>query len=208
LKNFQLEIAMKEVIKPRLWILGAGFSRHAGGPLLNDLFSETAEYYFEDAQLTHQAALKKIGRLFREKVFKPNGSSTGCFWAHAEEFLEKIDLLAETGSPRSLVEMFVSHCSEAFLKTPEQLRWYARSRICKEVDDYIHKIPSDSERLQRVGKSRQSVWFQRIGQGISQCFEVIPFDQFGDLVQALVQAFAVLAFHQVFCRASENGLAR
>lgn len=139
---------MKEVKKPRVWILGAGFSRHAGGPLLNDLFSETAEYYFEDAQPTHQAALKKIGRLFRQKLPTPNTMETGRFWAHAEEFLEKIDQLAEMGEPKALVEMFVDHCCDDSLKTPEQLRYYARSRICKEVDDYIHTIPIDSERLQ------------------------------------------------------------
>jgi SIR2-like domain len=139
---------MKEVKKPRVWILGAGFSRHAGGPLLNDLFSETAEYYFEDAQPTHQAALKKIGRLFRQKLPTPNIRETGRFWAHAEEFLEKIDQLAEMGEPKALVEMFVDHCCDDSLKTPEQLRYYARSRICKEVDDYIHTIPMDSERLQ------------------------------------------------------------
>lgn len=139
---------MKEVIKPRVWILGAGFSRHAGGPLLNDLFSETAEYYFEDAEPTHQAALKKIGRLFRQKLPKPNTQETGWFWAHAEEFLEKIDQLAEMGGPKELVEMFVNDCSEESLKNPQQLRYYARSRICKEVDDYIHNIPVESERLQ------------------------------------------------------------
>lgn len=139
---------MKEVIKPRVWILGAGFSRHAGGPLLNDLFSETAEYYFEDAEATHQAALKKIGRLFRQKLPKLTPQETGWFWVHAEEFLEKIDQLAEMGGPKELVEMFVNHCCEESLKTPEQLRYYARSRICKEVDDYIHCIPAESERLQ------------------------------------------------------------
>lgn len=139
---------MKEVKKPRVWILGAGFSRHAGGPLLNDLFSETAEYYFEDARPTHQAALKKIGRLFRQKLLKPDTQETSWFWAHAEEFLEKIDQLAAMGEPKALVEMFVDHCCDDFLKTSEQLRYYARSRICKEVDDYIHRIPAESERLQ------------------------------------------------------------
>jgi small-conductance mechanosensitive channel len=139
---------MKEVKKPRVWILGAGFSRHAGGPLLNDLFSEQAEYYFENPQSTHHTGLKKIGRLFREKMFKLNKPATGCFWAHAEEFLEKIDQLAEIGSPKTLIEMFSNHCCEDFLKTSGQLMWYARSRICKEVDDYIHTIPMDSERLQ------------------------------------------------------------
>ena len=30
-----------------VWIVGAGFSRHAGGPLMYDLFSETADAFLE-----------------------------------------------------------------------------------------------------------------------------------------------------------------
>lgn len=41
-----------------------------------------------------------------------------------------------------------------------------------------------------VGKSLQCVWIERIRNRLGQVFKPAAFNQFGDLVQALVQAFA------------------
>jgi hypothetical protein len=48
---------------------------------------------------------------------------------------------------------------------------------------------------ERIRQPFAAVHAEQFSQSISQRFRPIPFDQFGNLVQALVQAFGIVAFH-------------
>ncbi len=75
-----------------VWVLGAGFSRSLGAPLLDDLFSEQLDGLVRAAygdsrypRLYSQAA-KVVRRLYREHHPR--------HWRDAEEFLDRLDLAA------------------------------------------------------------------------------------------------------------------
>ncbi len=74
-----------------------------------------------------------------------------------------------------------------------------------------HRRPQSiilSPETKPVDKPLQCLRVERIRQRFDQHFRSIPFDQFGDLVQALVQAFAIVAFRSEFYGISVAGLFR
>jgi len=97
--------------KKTVWILGAGFSRPLGGPLLYDLLSHKgrmqARARFGDA-FAHDTAIVYT-------VFEDGHRTDSQLWQHAEEFLEVVDLARDrdpaemsdhrTATSRLLLEM-------------------------------------------------------------------------------------------------------
>lgn len=90
-----------------VWILGAGFSRSLGGPLLDDLLSMRSWSRFcaqdpkweEDEDLNQTYALYHYGRGFPEGyIFHPDGVGLvgQKFWRSAEEFLEFLNSGSES----------------------------------------------------------------------------------------------------------------
>ena len=77
--------------KKTVWILGAGFSRSLGGPLLYDLLSlkgqREAEARFGSK---HRQATEIVYGVYQDGLNENLG-----LWAHAEEFLEVVDLATE-----------------------------------------------------------------------------------------------------------------
>lgn len=91
---------MSEENKPRVvWILGAGFSKSLGGPLLEDLFSYDRVQRTIDRDPSKGKALKSVWRVFR--CAKEFSASTEFFakaeWRDAEEFLELLESAAGNG---------------------------------------------------------------------------------------------------------------
>jgi hypothetical protein len=102
-------------IRGIVWILGAGFSRFLGGPLLNELLTIRAAqriatvYNGEEAQAVSE--FEAIARLFEAGL--PSTASNGkAQWQHAEEFLEQLALAAENPTQRRLLVQW-SQSSEA-----------------------------------------------------------------------------------------------
>jgi hypothetical protein len=86
-----------------VWILGAGFSKSLGGPLLPDLLSERSRV---DAVARFGKPLAEhAGRvypIFRKHAAGPEGARNGLpvYWEHAEEFLDFVDTAANGHAAR------------------------------------------------------------------------------------------------------------
>ncbi|MGA7743803.1 MAG: hypothetical protein WBP56_02570 [Polyangia bacterium] len=76
--------------KLTVWVLGAGFSRSLGGPLLTELFGPVPEA--DDLAYFPQATYGNLARdlAITRKVFQL-GLKQKC-WADAEDFLAKVPL--------------------------------------------------------------------------------------------------------------------
>src|SRR5690349_15185217 len=98
----------KATPRKRVWILGAGFSRALGGPLMNDLLSVAAwrqvlalyqtQIGREDADLVFW--LFHYGWRFQEGSPDPDISGAGeRRWQDAEQFLETLDRASAGNDP-------------------------------------------------------------------------------------------------------------
>lgn len=81
-----------------VWVLGAGFSRSLGGPLLSDLFSDRL---FRDLSIRYQTnrfldeMIRAVRTLYGEETLASGGDRP---WKDAEEFLDFIDRI-DPGDP-------------------------------------------------------------------------------------------------------------
>jgi hypothetical protein len=80
-----------------IWILGAGFSRSLGAPLLADLFTSESARRVTLHYPREMAALKvkpdELAEIFWHGAYGfPHASPTERRWEHAEEFIEQIEL--------------------------------------------------------------------------------------------------------------------
>lgn len=94
---------------PTVWILGAGFSRSLGGPLLDDLLSMRGWYEYlsheqgaaKDSTLQKALALYHFGRNFPEGYLFDTGLAVpkgAQWWSSAEEFLEFLSALGDANN--------------------------------------------------------------------------------------------------------------
>lgn len=74
-----------------VWVLGSGFSRSLGGPLLYDLFTKKM------ASLTAARGRKRAHGDLVRKVFRNHRERGLNLWSHAEEFLDYIEIACGTG---------------------------------------------------------------------------------------------------------------
>lgn len=128
-----------------VWIVGAGFSRHAGGPLMYDLFSESADVFLESPDEHSLKAMKHVGSIFRKYLAKNHNGQT--YWQNAEDFLEKLDSLIARKTQHFVLTQLMQDMYEAGVQSADELRRIAFCRMCKEVQDYITQTPPCSERL-------------------------------------------------------------
>lgn len=90
-----------EEAKKIVWVLGAGFSKPLGGPLLTGLLSRESEkdivvrYPKEDYPHLHGDSPDIVRSLYW------HGLSDDRMWTHAEEFLDYVDTAAEPPASRS-----------------------------------------------------------------------------------------------------------
>jgi hypothetical protein len=82
-----------------VWILGSGFSRGLGGPLLYELLSRKA---YTEIQSKFREKVKSCGRVYGLywKHWFGNTASDEKIWSHAEEFLDFVDTAVSATSPR------------------------------------------------------------------------------------------------------------
>jgi hypothetical protein len=94
---------MRQTEPPRVvWILGSGFSKSLGGPLLYDLFSERGKEWTELFFTATEDSLAPVYELFQE-WFSASKSAhkKGNIWNDAEDYLEFLALAAKTTTGRA-----------------------------------------------------------------------------------------------------------
>src|SRR3990170_4907078 len=90
-----------------VWILGAGFSKSLGGPLLPSLLSERSEERIQAAYehtptWLNERAFSIIRQMLRDYGWEQKSRSPA--WVDAEEFLEQLDTAASTQSGRIVAQ--------------------------------------------------------------------------------------------------------
>lgn len=119
----------------RVWILGAGFSRPLGGPLLPDLLSETMQTQIRVRHPDATALVTSGTRLYKRYR---RGLRTE--WADAEQFLVFLERAAVDGTPqhRQLSKSNVPVDCAQFDRV-------ARRLVAAECSAFIHGESVDSE---------------------------------------------------------------
>jgi len=85
--------------KKVVWILGSGFSKSLGGPLLKDLLSHRGRAY-QHAKFPNVPGYPIYRTYWTHLKDASESSGNPIYWDHAEEFLEFADSAAQAGSPR------------------------------------------------------------------------------------------------------------
>lgn len=143
---------MEESKKSSVWIIGAGFSRHAGGPLMNELFNckFDADFVGEGDQSELQM-ISHIYRLFGPREYRrSNETSPLVLWNNPEQFLEMLETDYE-----------VDYGTGTRVKL-SSVRNNAHFRLCHEVNHYIHSLESQPE-CDRLAPYRY--WVSKIREG-------------------------------------------
>src|SRR5882757_2310339 len=79
--------------KKRVWILGAGFSRSLGGPLIKDLLAYRPRDLIESLLpplFNNDKRVELAGKSVCVRGFYAWGQKEG-YWEHAEDFLDKVE---------------------------------------------------------------------------------------------------------------------
>jgi hypothetical protein len=122
-----------------VWVLGSGFSKALGGPLLDGLLSKSA---LED---TIEVFPKLPERSVVYEVFRDLKLQR---WEHAEQFLEFVDLAASEDSPNhNILKRHLNQCTSegAASITPAHFRDLATLAIAAEVSTYTEGVDVRAE---------------------------------------------------------------
>lgn len=128
-----------------VWVLGSGFSKHLGGPLLKELLTRRAK---EETDLVFTEP-KLPGREAVYEVFRKHGKtvSNTPYWDHAEEFLDFLDTaVPEHAKRHALVKRLArSEIAAGFDGTPKQLWERACIAIGAECSAFLSEADLDGE---------------------------------------------------------------
>lgn len=123
-----------------VWVLGSGFSRSLGGPLLKDLFGlhlqEGLLYRYGD--LLDTPATRLVYAVFRDAIASRN-------WEHAEQFLEFIDSAIKDPPRRRQLLTWTARIGDTQTQ-PEALLAAAKRIVAAECCDFLAVVDEKSER--------------------------------------------------------------
>lgn len=130
-----------------VWILGAGFSKALGAPLLSELFS-TAQLdrvllcYKEAFTDDERQLLQDITRFYQAGSYRIYSSKAlQNQWQHTEEFLERLDLAATSASERERLDRFRQRFCEYCLEQKPSIPGIFNDAIAGLIDiDFFAKI--------------------------------------------------------------------
>jgi hypothetical protein len=128
-----------------VWLLGSGFSRHLGGPLLYQLLTlralEETNLVFANPALPGRQAVYSIFRNHGKTV------SNAPYWEHAEEYLDFLDTAVTEHSKRHEIvrRMARSEIAAGFDGTPKQLWERACIAIGAECSAFLSEADLDGE---------------------------------------------------------------
>lgn len=117
-----------------VWILGSGFSKSLGGPLLKDLLTKR-RHDLVDVTFTNPALPQE--RIVAYNIFEGyrETQSRAGYWEHAEEFLDFVDAASDPSSPRyALLNQLLRAKTQAY--SVEALREYALLSVASECSTY------------------------------------------------------------------------
>ncbi len=136
-----LATAMGESGAERVWILGAGFSRSLGGPLLHDLLS-LGEFKLLEARFSELAGpCSKVFSVYnwgRQRT----GMDTPVIWPNAESFLEFLDGADPGASGWSILFQALSAAGHEDASI-EEVRLRARQAITASCWGFVKDKPRD-----------------------------------------------------------------
>jgi hypothetical protein len=128
--------------RPRtVWILGSGFSKGLGGPLLHELLTpkgliETTDHYpnLPNRELVYE-------------VFQNYGPSGARYWEHAEDFLDFVDAAIEepTSKRRLFLERLVKGRGGDKAPSVADFRTLAILAVAAECSTFVDRGSVDSE---------------------------------------------------------------
>lgn len=133
-----------------VWILGAGFSRHAGAPLMDDLFSRTSEFYLNHSDQDTKSHLGAVGRFFEKHCRgrqKKEHLDEPVLWSNVEQFLEKLDELQNWDTNLECIKVLSRSFGYGGNFSIKDIRKLASCRLCMEVDEYLSRMPENAERM-------------------------------------------------------------
>ncbi len=128
---------MTEEPEKVVWVLGSGFSRSLGGPLLKDLFSmHTQERIF----FRYGDPPESDVRLIVYKLYHERSKN----WTHAEEFLEHLDLATRDEKRRQQVGTWAAEALRPI--APEEILAAAKRIVAAECCEFLSVVEETDER--------------------------------------------------------------
>lgn len=128
-----------------VWVLGSGFSRHVGGPLLNQLLTrralEETDHVFHKPTLPGRQAVYEIFRNHSKPI------SNAPYWEHAEEYLDFLDTAVPEDAKRHEIvkRLAKSEIADGFNGSPKQLWERACIAIGAECSAFLSEADLDGE---------------------------------------------------------------
>jgi SIR2-like protein len=138
-----------------VWIVGAGFSKSLGGPLLPQLFTQASELTVRKSFPGHEHLYDQITAhwvrvLYAENVSDKDGR--GGRWRDAEEYLDYLDTAqAADGTARKVITELLTRFVGDANATPEAIKRFAfRSRqiLAAECSAFVVDADIDTEKWQ------------------------------------------------------------
>ena len=136
-----------------VWILGAGFSRSLGGPLLGDLLSPSGQagvesFYGDNGLLTSEAVTLVRNIVEHHEIDRKERGRTP-FWNDAEDFLDQLDAAAaRPGASKRFRVLLARGALGHELERADMtaLRGAARRLIAAECCSFLEEANLDEER--------------------------------------------------------------
>ena len=118
--------------KPTVWILGAGFSKGLGGPLIKDLLAHREKEVLDSLYPSTEYPLV-ADEVFKARLFYNWGQKRG-YWENAEQFLDIVEsAAAETHVPLSYAHSLLSSMRRRTVHHPEMEQRVQGSGRVREV---------------------------------------------------------------------------
>jgi hypothetical protein len=136
-----------------VWVLGAGFSRSLGGPLMADLFTEEADnvtriFYPKDKfPLLGEEVTTRATKLFRYGA-RPGGVEK--LWGDPEEYLARLDTAVRRGADSSTWEHLTHVLARSYATTRtytlDEVSNAARRVLAAQCSAFLQEIDTTEEK--------------------------------------------------------------
>lgn len=130
--------------KPTVWILGAGFSRSLGGPLLRDMFTleSSPEVHTRFPEELKSLPSKEVYRLYQEHAGEAGAQKPG-MWRDAEAFLDYLDTAVKPGVRNDIIRRLARRSGHEV--SIEHLASTARRLMAAECAGFVLDADLESE---------------------------------------------------------------
>ncbi len=175
------------IVTERVWIIGAGFSRGVGGPLLDDLLSMRTyrRLKFEYPALHDSRHAYWVYYLFHHGSRYPEGDVPGYsgtpkggsrWFKNAEDFLEQLDIASsdESSAERRHLQLLLNEIANRYLSKVRTLSKHGGAIRRDHVKDHIPTFEELGATALRLMAAECS-WYVPIPERISEVERTIPY---------------------------------